>query len=88
MPYIDKNNRKNLAPELNALIKKLKTTPDEKVDGCLNYCISVMLKELYSASYFNYNRMMGVINCVNQEIYRRLVSKYEDEKITEKGDIF
>ena len=88
MPYIDKNSRKHIDKELNALIKKLKTIPADKVDGNINYCISNILKELYPPSYFNYNRMMGVIGCVQQEIYRRLAAPYEDKKIKENGDVF
>jgi hypothetical protein len=88
MPYIDQKSRKSLEPELKTLIKKLKNIPQEKIDGHLNYCISQMLKELYPAGYFNYNRMMGVIACVQQEIYRRLVAPYEDKKIKKNGDVF
>jgi len=88
MPYIDKSSRKNIDKELNALIKKLKAIPADKVDGNINYCISTMLKELYSPSYFNYNRMAGVIACVQQEVYRRIVAPYEDKKIKENGDVF
>ncbi|MBI5780002.1 MAG: hypothetical protein HZA49_11200 [Planctomycetes bacterium] len=100
MPYIDKTSRKAIEPELKALIKKLKSIPMEKVDGHINYCISTMMKELYSPSpartpmnisgggYFNYNRMMGVVACVQQELYRRLVAPYENKKIKENGDVF
>lgn len=38
--------------------------------------------------YADYNEVMGVLECVKQELYRRVVSKYEDEKIEEQGDIF
>jgi len=88
MPYIDKKSRKAIEPELKALIKKLKSIPMDKIDGHINYCISTMMKELYSPSYFNYNRMMGVAACVQQELYRRLVAPYEDKKIKENGDVF
>jgi hypothetical protein len=88
MPYIDQKSRKNIEPELNALIKKIKAIPVEKIDGNLNYCICRMLKELYPASYYNYNRMMGVITCIQQEVYRRLVAPYEDKKKSENGDVF
>jgi len=88
MPYIDQKSRKNIESELNALIQKLKSIPTKNIDGNLNYCICQMLKELYTPSYYNYNRMMGVITCVQQEVYRRLVAPYEDKKIKENGDVF
>ncbi|MBI4711723.1 MAG: hypothetical protein HY762_00190 [Planctomycetes bacterium] len=88
MPYIDQTSRKNLEPEIKALIKKLKSVPPEKVDGHINYSICRILKELYPPSYFNYNRMMGLITCVGQEVYRRLVAPYEDKKKDESGDVF
>lgn len=88
MPYIDQKSRKNIEPELNALLQKLKSIPIEKIDGNINYCICRMLKELYQPSYYNYNRMMGVITCVQQEVYRRLVVPYEGKKISENGDVF
>lgn len=88
MPYIDKKSRKAIEPELKALLKKLKSIPMEKIDGNINYCICSMMKELYPASYYNYNRMMGVVACVQQELYRRMVAPYEDKKIKENGDVF
>ena len=88
MPYIDQKGRKKIGREIDLLIKKLKVLPMEKLDGHLNYCICRILKELYAPSYFNYNRMMGVLACVQQEIYRRLVVPYEDKKRRENGDVF
>ena len=88
MPYIDQASRKVIEPELKSLIKKLKSIPLEKIDGNINYCISTIMKDLYTPSYFNYNRMMGVVACVQQELYRRLVVPYEDKKIKENGDVF
>ncbi|MEK7310064.1 MAG: hypothetical protein AAB038_04530 [Planctomycetota bacterium] len=88
MPYIDQSSRKAIEPELKALIRKLKSIPQDKIDGHINYCISTMMKELYKPSYYNYNRMMGVVACVGQELYRRLAAPYEDKKIKENGDVF
>ena len=65
MPYIDQKNRKNIEPELNALIQKLKCIPTEKIDGNLNYCICRVLKELYPASYYNYNRSADCVRFNN-----------------------
>lgn len=88
MPYIDRKSRKNIDREIDSLIEKLKLLPTEKIDGNLNYCFCRILKSIYSPSYFNYNRMMGVLACVQQETYRRLVTPYEDKKKKEHGDVF
>jgi len=57
------------------------------LDGRLNYIVTVLLKRLYTPRYFNYNRAMGVLECVKQEFYRRVVAEYENEKIKENRDV-
>jgi len=37
--------------------------------------------------YQTYNDVIGVLECIKQELYRRFVSKYEDLKIKQNGDI-
>ena len=39
------------------------------------------------ATAFNYNRSMGVLECIKSEWYRRQVGPYEDKKIRENGDV-
>jgi len=47
------------------------------------------LKRLYSPpKYKRYNKAMGVLECIKQEFYRRVISKYEDQKIEENGDVY
>ena len=38
--------------------------------------------------YSDYNEVVGVLESVKLEMYRRLVSTYEDSKIEENGDVF
>lgn len=87
MPYISREERRELDPLIDELIKVLKKSPLEKIDGRLNYVIYRLLINLYEPRYFNYNRAMGVLTCVSQEFYRRKISPYEDQKIKESGDI-
>jgi hypothetical protein len=93
MPYIKQADRNEVNGHLENLInfleKEKKGAQNADIDGILNYTISKMLIEVYSKkpSYSNYNRMMGVIECVKQELYRRVVAPYEDKKIKENGDI-
>ncbi len=80
MPYIKQDDRDRInnggepttAGELNYLITM-------KIDSYLNH---------KGISYTNLNEVIGVLECAKLEIYRRLVSNYEDEKIAENGDVY
>lgn len=79
MPYIkqfDRNHLQSGTDPLNA--------------GELNYSIHLILEKYLTAkheSYQTYNDMIGVLECAKQELYRRLISPYEDMKKEENGDI-
>ncbi|MDJ0273105.1 MAG: hypothetical protein QW318_08395 [Candidatus Caldarchaeum sp.] len=88
MPYITQEERKELDAEIDALLEKLRKAPAERVDGRLNYVISRLLNGVYTPSYYNYNRALGVLSAVAHEFYRRKVAPYEDTKIKENGDIY
>lgn len=80
MPYIIQDDRNRIdggtepttAGELNYLITM-------KIDSYLNQ---------KGISYTNLNEVVGVLECAKLEIYRRLASNYEDEKIEENGDVY
>ena len=85
MPYI--KDRGIFDVKINELVKLL-TEPEFK-PGNLNYVISSLIWKIFSAkpSYTLANNLIGAIECVKLEFYRRKVSPYEDEKIKENGDI-
>ena len=59
--------------------------------GVLNYCISALLNEVLKTngvSYRNINELIGVLECAKLELYRRVASPYEDEKIQSNGDVY
>lgn len=59
--------------------------------GMLNYRIIRLLLWYLRAKgecYQTYNDIIGVLECVKQEFYRRKVSKYEDGAIARNGDVF
>ena len=59
--------------------------------GELNYLItSTVLNYLFEVgeSYRTYNDILGVLEAVKFEIYRRKIANYEDIKCKENGDIF
>jgi hypothetical protein len=100
MPYIDKKRREKLDGVIldlrSALEKQVSTetnpvlSPEQilEISGDLNYCISRICAGLIgSPSYKKIAVVTGVLENVNQELYRRLASTYEDEKIESNGDI-
>lgn len=87
MPYIPKEKRVLIDPEIEELISNLRY---RKADvGMLNYTISRLLKTWweFDPCYKTGNDIMGVMDCAKSEFYRRTLSPYEDKKIQENGDI-
>ena len=85
MPYIPQQRREDLFPEFGAAIPR---TPGE-----LNFVLADTIKFYLERkdgrpSYANYNEVIGVLEALKLEIYRRLVAPYEDQKIRENGDVF
>lgn len=87
MPYISPQNRPAIDELLSPIIEHLKSLPLDQQDGALNYAVTKILKDLYPPKYFNYNRSMGVLSCIQAEWYRRHIAPYEDKKIDENGDV-
>jgi len=87
MPYIKKFNREALDKIVN-LLKKDRLALSV---GELNYLITKILcysKEIRGESYSTYNELIGVLECVKFELYRRKISIYENKKIKENGDVY
>lgn len=90
MPYIKKEYRKTVDVFIESLSQAIAKHDTYRVDGVMNYTISKLMLKVYDNhgyDYFAFNRMMGVLSCVKDELYRRVVAKYEDKKIVENGDI-
>lgn len=91
MPYVKQQHRNQLDPFINKLIAEIhKESLKEQWQGNLNYCLTkivmgVVGKEI---NYSNINNLIGVIECVKQELYRRVASPYEDAKSKENGDVY
>lgn len=86
MPYIRESRRWILDELLNGLKQ------DDPIEspGELNYIItSIILSYLdtHGRCYDTMNEVMGVLACSKQELYRRLIAEYEDEKVLENGDL-
>lgn len=81
MPYINKERRggldnNNISP---------------RIAGELNYMFTkTIIKYIKNngESYQIYNEIIGALECCKLEIYRRLIAKYEEQKIKQNGDVF
>lgn len=87
MPYIKPEDRlkfKDTLPEVIGILQEGGCKP-----GQVNYVISSIIWELFetSPSYTTANNLMGVLECVKSEFYRRKVEPYEDEKMKQHGDL-
>jgi len=87
MPYIKQKDRVPLDDVVDALAVTIGGLPVEAQDGSMNYAISRLLRKVYPLSYFNQNRAVGMLQCVLQEHYRRVIGPYEDTKIADNGDV-
>jgi hypothetical protein len=84
MPYIKQEDREILNSIVNMFILFGNTK------GKLNYFLFKLCKELAKdngESYNFYKDFIGELECCQMEIYRKLLSKYEDKKINENGDV-
>jgi hypothetical protein len=88
-PYIKQEERKDYKKLLNDIINIFEFHGYNP--GNLNYLICklvmVCLQE-EGISYTNANKWIGALECAKLEIYRKIISKYEDEKCKENGEVF
>lgn len=87
MPYIKSERRKELSPKISPLLSYL----DKEIisEGDMNYIITkICQKSMLCNSYSEYNKIIGILECVKLEFYRRAVAPYEDKKIKENGDVY
>ena len=81
MPYINKKDRHF----------KIQIKDTIKSAGQLNYLLTVICNgylTIKGESYQTYNDIIGVLECMKQEWYRRKVAPYEEKKMEENGDVF
>jgi hypothetical protein len=88
MPYISQELRKDVDSYINELNKFLTYVDEDKLDGIMNYVVTRIIKEQYDIGHYKqYNAAVGVLECAKLELYRVIVSKYEDIKRAENGDV-
>lgn len=100
MPYIPElpaHERTRLDPVIDNLVAVIQNIVQEQgldprdADGRLNYTICELLMKTLKIDtdprYTKINTLMGVLSCVGDEIYDRVVRPYEDFAIEKGGDI-
>lgn len=78
MPYIGREDRNN-------------PHACQHKPGVLNYNIHQLIFQYLDhngLSYTTINEVLGVLNAVNQEFYRRVAVPYEEEKRQQNGDVY
>ena len=88
MPYIPSDEREELDEIAKALITTLR---NGNFRGRLNYFISTVAQGLIEANGVSYsflNDFIGVLECMKLELYRRVATPYEDDKMMENGDVY
>jgi hypothetical protein len=92
MPYLNRESREKIyeygLSELKDYFINIET--DEDAVGALNFIAYTLVKARLNKCGLRYHRLNGLIGaleCCKQEVYRRLASPYEDEKIKENNDV-
>ena len=94
MPYIKQNERQLYDPLIKEIIEKLfnhSYGENEKdySEGELNYIFSSVVWKLFDVkrSYQSGNKLIGVLENVKLEFYRKKLGNYEDVKENENGSL-
>ena len=85
MPYIKVDDRERFKDVIEEVVATEIETPGE-----LNYlitCICQIYQNNVGQSYATHNEIVGVLECVKQEWYRRQTVPYENKKMEENGDV-
>lgn len=84
MPYITAESKRKL--EMFNTSNHTYQTPGELNYFLTKECIRYISQK--GSSYQTYNDVLGVLNAMSHEVYRRLIAPYEDQKCKENGDVF
>lgn len=84
MPYVPHEARARLDPAIAAV-------PPPADAGELNYTLTRIVDRYLAERGLRYrhlNEVVGVLACVQLELYRRVAAPYEDAKAAEHGDVY
>jgi len=83
MPYIEAKKRAKLNPRFGERF------PCEA--GELNWVLAEIIDRyigMHSMDYERINEVIGVLECLKLEVYRRIAAPYEDNKKNINGEVF
>lgn len=91
MPYITKENRAKVDAAIEALADLIsETAHDDDLEGIVNYTITELCCQTMvgdTPRYKKINAVLGILEAVKQEFYRRMGGPYEDLAAQKNGDI-
>lgn len=87
MPYIKSEYRVMLEKSLTDVWENLMKIPREDRAGALTYVIYKLFTDLHVNRYADFAVLMGILDCVGKEFYRRTVAPHEDRAIVKNGDV-
>ena len=91
MPYLKQERRQELYPLISKVVGEIQAAVESgigKRGGEVNFVICTLVDMLYDRNYTELSAAIGDVECAKLELYRRLLSNYEDQKILENGDVF
>lgn len=92
MPYIKQDKRDALDSVVTNLVDVLRQLeaddPENNFEGNVNYAVTKIIDACYRRSYRDINNVVGVLECIKQEYYRRVAGPYENQKSFENGDVY
>ena len=87
MPYIKEKERVKFEKVIKDLVKLLEKDKENLV-GNLNYVVTSIIKRLSkNLRYKKANEIIGALECIKLEYYRRVLAPYEEQKRKLEGDV-
>jgi len=89
MPYIPKEERGKYNGYIRDITNILnRYSKHSKLSGQLHYIITKLILDTNPMRYDDFNTIIGVLESVKLELYRRKIIPYEDIKCEENGDVY
>jgi hypothetical protein len=92
MPYIPQHEREVLDSHIEALADAVKERAAERngdFEGMLNYAVTRLVLSIIPERRYKFiAAVIGVLENVKEEFYRRFAAPYEDEQREKAGDVY
>lgn len=87
MPYTKQADRVVYVPLIKQAVYLLENSGNKT--GDINFLFSSILTKMFKNEerYENANKLIGVLECIKLELYRKHIAGYEDLKEKENGSI-